>query len=152
MSPEYIQKWIGYLNDVDRDMSRIACEKLAKTKDPKVVPELSKALKNRPVEVRAAAARALGEIGHRSAVAALVEALKDSDIMVSSAAADALGEIGDSAAVPALSKILHDYKTGLDRHKQIYGETRGLYMAAVYALQRIGTREAKAAVQKYHTW
>lgn len=152
MSVEYIQKWLGYLNDIDRDMSRIACEKLAKTKNPDIVPDLAKALKNRPLEVRAAAARALGEIRHRSAVPALISALKDQDYMVSSAAADALGEIGDPAAVPALRQVLHDYRSGADRHQQIHGESRGLYMAAVYALERIGTHDARAAINKYHRW
>jgi HEAT repeat protein len=151
MSVEYMEKWVDYLHGVDREMSRIACEKLAKLKDPAVVGELAKVLKNRPPEVRAAAVRALGTIGHRSAVPALVEALGDYEPIVSSAAADAIGEIGDASAVPALSRILKNYKEA-DRHHQIHGQARGLYMAAIHALERIGTREAKATIQKYHHW
>jgi HEAT repeat protein len=121
----------------------MACEKLAKTKDPAVIPELAKALHNRPVEVRAAAARSLGELGHPSAVPSLVRALADSDVMVSTAAADALGEIRDASAVPALRQVLHNYRTSKNRHEQIYGDNRGLYTAAVYALKRIDSRDAR---------
>jgi HEAT repeat protein len=152
MSPEYIKKWVGYLDDIDADMSRIACEKLAKTRDPSVVPELAKALHNRPLDVRAAAARALGEIGHPSGVPALIEALRDLEPGVSSAAADALGVIGDASAVPALRQVLHDYKTGINRYNQLHGDFRGLYVAAVQALRQIGTREAQAAIAKYDSW
>lgn len=153
MTPEYIQKWVGYLNDIDRDMNLIACQKLGKTKDSSVVPELAKALRNRPTDIRAAAARALGEVGDESAIPALVQALGDPDSMVSSAAADALGQIRSDKAIPALRQILHDYKTGSsDRHQQLHGEARGLYMAAVYALRMIGTKEARAAIEKYHRW
>jgi HEAT repeat protein len=152
MSPDYIQKWVEYLNDIDPEMAKLACEKLALANDPVVVEELIKALRNRPLDVRAAAARSLGKIGNHAAVPALVKALKDPDSMMSSAAADALGAIRDKSAVPALSEILHKYRTGMDRHHQLHGENRGLYMAAVYALQNIGTREAKAALNKYHRW
>lgn len=152
MTPEYIQKWVGYLNDIDRDMILIACQKLGKTKDKSVVPELAKALRNRPNDIRAAAARALGQVGDDSAITALVQALDDPDPMVSAAAAEALGEIGSDRAVPPLRQILHDYKEGNDRHHQLHGESRGLYMAAVYALQMINTREARAAIERYHRW
>lgn len=151
MSPEYIKKWIGHLHDIDPEMSRIACEKLARTRDAVVIPELARALRNRPVDVRTAAARALGQIGDPTAVPALVRALQDLDVMVSTAAADALGEIGAGEAVPALREVLHNFRAR-DRHAQIHGDSRGLYMAAVYALQRIGTKDAKAAIAEYDRW
>jgi len=151
MSSEYIQKWIKNLHGVDREISRIACEKLAKVKDPSVVSELAKVLINRPPEVRAAAARALGDIGDRSATPALIKALEDYDPIVSSAAADAIGQLGDPRAIPALQKVLQNYRAG-DHYHQLHGEGRGLYMAAVNALQRIGTMEAKVVLRKYTSW
>jgi HEAT repeat protein len=147
----FIQKWIEYLNNAtDSEMSRIAARKLGEAKDPVVVPDLIRALESRPDDVRLAAARALGEIGHRSAVKALIGLLHDSNHLVASSAADALGEIADSTAVPALVSILQDYKERSSRHFQIHGYNRGLYMAAVQALNRIGTPEALRAVATYH--
>lgn len=147
----FIKKWVDYLNNAtDAEMSRIAARKLGEAKDPVVVPDLIRALQNRPDEVRLAAARALGEIGDRAAVRSLVGLLHDGNHLVASAAADALGEIADVAAVPALVGILRDYKERSSRHFQIHGYNRGLFMAAVQALNRIGTREALQAVQTYH--
>jgi len=146
----YIEKWIGYLNDVDHEMSLIAAKKLANVSDPQVVAELINSLTGRPDDVRVASARSLGKIGDRRAVKPLVDMMKDSNPLISSAAADALGAIGDASAVPALVGILHDYKTGNSRHYQLHGFNRGLFMAAVYALERINTPEARRAVDKYH--
>ena len=151
MSVEYINKWLGFLDDVDSEMSRIACEKLAKTQDPAVVQPLTRALRNRPLEVRAAAARALGEIGQSDAVPALVEALGDMESTVSCAAAYALGDIRDPSAVPALRGVLHNYRNG-DRYSQLHGDDRGLYLAALQALRQIGTSEAREAIAKYDSW
>ena len=149
-SAKYIEKWVGYLNSADREMSRIAANKLGDTKDASVVPELVKALHKRPDEVRLAAVRALGEIGDVSAVKPLIEILQDGDPLIASAAADSLGAIGSDQAVSSLVKILSDYKNKQSRHFQIHGYNRGLYMAAVHALQRIGTPAARKAVERYH--
>jgi HEAT repeat protein len=146
----FIEKWINYLNDIDREMCLIAAQKLGSTKDSSVVPELIKALNNRPDDVRTAAARALGEIADPAAVAPLVGLLHDSNPLVASAAADALGAIGHPSAVPALVEILRDYKSGTSHHFQLHGFNRGLFMTAIYALQRIDTREARKAVNTYH--
>jgi HEAT repeat protein len=147
---KYVEKWVGYLNTSDREMSRIAAKKLGASKDPAVVPVLAKALNNRPDEVRLAAARALGEIGDPSAVPFLIQILHDSDPLVASAAADSLGEIGSEKAVPHLIEILKDYKSANSRHFQIHGFNRGLYMAAVHALERIGSADARRAIARYH--
>lgn len=152
VSNEYIEKWISNLNGVDREMSRIACEKLAKANDSTVIKELSKALVNRPNDIRTAAARALGAIGDKQAVPSLVGLLQDFDPIVASAAADALGQIGDSSAIPGLKKVLEGYKSDGDRHHQLHGEQRGVFMAAIYALERIGTPEAKTVVRKFTRW
>lgn len=146
----FIEKWVGYLNDKDRDMVLIAAQKLGEAKDKSVVPELVKALFKRPDDVRTAAARALGSIGDASAVPYLVQLLDDNNTVVAAAAADSLGEIGEVSAVPHLVKILVDHKAGTSRHTQIRGYDRGLFLAAVYALQKLNTWEARQAVAKYH--
>lgn len=146
---KYIEKWVGYLNSADREMSRIAANKLGDTKDASVVPYLVKALDNRPDEVRLAATRALGEIGDSAAVAPLIDVLSDKDPLIASAAADSLGAIGSDRAVSSLVRILKEYDKQ-SRHFQIHGYNRGLYMAAVHALQRIGTPAARKAVERYH--
>jgi HEAT repeat protein len=149
-NPKYIQKWVGYLNSSDREMSRIAAKKLGQTRDAGVISELVKALYNRPDDVRIAAVHALGEIGDEEAVKPLVAILQDKDPLVASAAADSLGEIGSEEAVKPLIKILRDHKTKQSRHFQIHGYNRGFYMSAVHALQRIGTPNARKAVDRYH--
>jgi HEAT repeat protein len=147
---DYVEKWVGYLNASDRDMSVMAARKLAKTNDPRSVSELIHALKGRPDDIRIAAIRALGEIGSKQAVKPLVRLLHDPDPILASAAADALGAIGDKASVPALVEVLHDFKSGNSRHSQLHGFTRGVFMAAIYALERINTPEARRAIQQYH--
>lgn len=146
----YIEKWVRYLNDTDRDMSRIAAEKLGNTGDVAVVPELVNTLNNRPDDIRLAAIRSLGKIGDPSAVKPLVKMLDDMNPMIASTAADALGLIGDDRAVRPLAKILRDYKSENNRHDQLHGANRGLYMAAVYALQGFKTREARRALEQYY--
>ena len=149
---KYVQKWIGYLNDIDREMSRLAAQRLGESKNPNAVPALVGTLRNRPDDVRLAAVRSLGQIGDAGAVNALVVLLDDMNPMIASTAADALGDIGDDSAVPALRKVLREYKKSISRHNQIHGDQRGLYTASVSALKRIGTRDALKAVEKYTTW
>lgn len=146
----YIEKWVGFLNAVDREMSVMAAQKLSKVRDESVVAELINALTQRPDDVRTAAARSLGDIGDARAVPALMALLDDSNSVLASAAADSLGKIGSEQAVPPLVQILKDYKDGRTRHNQLHGFDRGLYMAAVYALQKIGSPKALSAVKKYH--
>ncbi|MDX1992899.1 MAG: HEAT repeat domain-containing protein [bacterium] len=145
----FIQKWIGKLNAADRDMSLIAAEKLGSTRDPNLVPELVKALKNRPDDVRASAIRALAVIRHRSAVPHLLPLLNDPNPMIATAAASALGEIGHMSAVSALGEILRSYKQGNSRHEQLRGINRGVYLSALDALKRIDTIQARSFVEKY---
>ncbi len=148
MSTEYIKKWVTYLHSVDREMSRIAAEKLGQAGSNSVVPELIKALSNRPSEIRAAAARALGNIGDATAVPALSELLNDEDYIVSCAAAEALGDIRHRSAVPALREILRQNRTGA-HFERTRSFDRGLYVAAIHALERIGTMDALEAIRKY---
>ena len=147
---KYVEKWVGYLHKADREMSRIAAKKLGETKDNSVVPELVKALYNRPDDVRIAAIRAIGEIGDVSGVQPLIEMLNENDQLISSAAVDSLGEIGSEMAVPHLVEILKNFRSSnQSRHKQLHGFDRGVFMAAIHALQRIGTPAARKAIDKY---
>jgi len=57
-------------------------------------------------QVRADAARSLGEVGDERAVDALLAALHDPEETVRAAAAAALGKIGDPRAIPALTNLL----------------------------------------------
>lgn len=148
--PRFIKKWVGYLHDVDRQMSIIAAGKLGSTKDPNVIPELTKALVKRPDDVRIAAARALGDIGHPSAVPWLKKLLKERNSILASTAAESLGKIGDSSAVPALIEVLESYKSAKSRHDQLHGFDRGVFTEAIYALKKINTVPARQAIAKYH--
>jgi HEAT repeat protein len=147
-SVDYIRKWVSYLNSGDREMSRIAAEKLGQTNSNQVVPDLIRALKNRPPEIRAAAARALGHLGDITAVNALAETLNDDDSIVSCAAADALGQIKHRSAVPALREVLRIQSSGF-HYERTRGHDRGLYVAAYNALQAIGTTDALEAIRRY---
>ena len=89
------------------------------------VEPLVAALKDGHYPQRAAAARALGEIGDARAVEPLVAALKDSSWHVRKAAAQALGEIGDARAVKPLVPLLKDSSSYVQE-------------AAAQALVRIG--------------
>jgi len=80
---------------------------------------------------RQAAARALGQIGDRSAVGPLVQALKDSDENVLIAAARALGPMGEARSVEALIAVL-----------QAPGVSWFVHAAAAEALGQIGDARA----------
>ena len=146
----FIDKWINCLRGSDHELARIAATKLGTTKHPTVVQELIKVLHNRPDDLRVAAIRALGSIGDETAVKPLIELLDDPHPVVSSAAVGALGEIGSPKAVAPLIRILRDYKQIEDRHEQIHSANRGLYMAAIDALARINTPEARDALKRYY--
>ncbi|NWF67991.1 MAG: HEAT repeat domain-containing protein [Chloroflexi bacterium] len=148
MSVEYIRKWVNHLHNVDREMSRIAAEKLGQTGDQSVVPDLIRALNNRPSEIRAAAARALGRLGDPAAVPALAVLLSDDDSIVSCAAADALGAIGHRSAVPPLRDVLRGQAGGA-HYERTRAHDRGLFVSALQALQSIGTSDALEAVKRY---
>jgi HEAT repeat protein len=102
------------------------------------VPGLLVSLKSDDAQVRAGAARALGEIGPpaRAAVADLTGILKDRERDVRRNAAEALGGIGPAAqaAAGALSAALKDADWQVRR-------------AAAYALGRLGTREVEPALK-----
>ncbi len=146
-----LEKWLRLLTEGDREMNKIAAEKLGVIGDSAAVPALTTALDRRPAEVSAAAARSPGTIGDQSAVPALIKALQEHhDTLVNMAAADALGELRATKAVDALEKVIIDYdiaSTG-DRHARIYSDRRGLYISAIQALEKIGTSRSLAIARK----
>ncbi len=148
---QFVEKWIGYLNSIDHEMSVIAAQKLGKvTDDDNAADELIKSLTKRPDDIRIEATRSLGQMKATRAVPMLVRLLDDPNPMLASTAAEALGIIKDSSSVQPLIKVLEDYKSGRNRHNQLHGFDRGLFMAAVHALEQINTFEARQAVKKYH--
>jgi len=149
-NPQFIEKWVHYLNDVDREMSCIAAQKLGATKDSSVIPALVAALmKNRPDDVRISIIRALGTIGHVSAIKSLIPLLKDNSATVATTAANAMGEINHPSCVAPLTEVVQTYKQAYNRHSQLHSGTRGVYIAALSALERIGTSQAREVVEKY---
>ncbi len=144
-SQKRLEKWLRTLDEGDRDLNRIAAEKLGEIGDPAAVPALCAALERRPADVSAAAARALGAIKDVSAVPALLTAMRTHfDALVNMAAAEALGEIGDDTAINALKKVIDEYNSEYrgNRHARFYNNKRGLYTAAIRSLERIGTPKA----------
>lgn len=94
---------------------------------------LREQLADRHADVRAEAARALGDRREKAAVPLLARVLAtDRSVRVRAAAAEALGWIGDAAAVPDLIAALDS------------GHAR-VQAAAREALRRIGTDEARRA-------
>jgi HEAT repeat protein len=83
-------------------------------------------MRRNSVDVRQAAAEALGKIGDARVVEPLIAALKDTDKDVRQAAAVALGKIGDARAVEPLIAALKD-------------EERDVRAVATEALVKIGT-------------
>jgi len=101
---------IEALRDPNSDNLRTwAASILGEMRSRAAVPNLIRALWDRAESVRAAAARALGEIADHRAVNALLEGtLRDPSALVRMEAAVALGKIGDEKALEALQLALTD--------------------------------------------
>ncbi len=94
---------------VETELRTIACWVLARCESEQAVATLLAILSDRAKEVRAAAAKSLGELGDALAVPSLVVALSaDTDREVRRAAAYSLGLIGDPTALEALTNKLKD--------------------------------------------
>ncbi len=86
---------------------------------------IAQRLTNPDLNVRAAAARALGTLGDTNFTAVLIGALRDPAWEVRAQAARALGLIGSAEAVPALASVLTDRSWWVRRH-------------SAYALAKLG--------------
>jgi HEAT repeat protein len=125
--------WARDLSDAKPDVRRGAAFALGRIGGAALAaaPELTKCLQDADAGVRAAAARAIGDIvvslqgggaGFRVAGPALADALAaDTDSHVRAAAAYALGAFREESAAPALRKALHDPDARVRR-----GATRAL--------------------------
>lgn len=107
---------IPFLSDTDNDTRRLAVEAVGALGEPSVAPALRDIVsKDRQEPVRAAAARALGELKDKKAQTVLEEALHDGRT-VRCQAIVALGLIGDKCAVPALLAQLRDQAPEIRYH------------------------------------
>lgn len=104
---------------------------------PAINPLLN-ALKDRDINVRRAAAEALGKIvpDNQVAVKPLIGALKDSDLRVRMAAATALGNHGSEAqeAVPQLRQVMKE--TGRDKKKNPLRRAAGMALRSIMGKPR----------------
>ena len=79
-----------------------------KAKDPDAVHPLLELLADKDAEVRAQAAKVLGESSHSPALAALIGLLKDSSVRVRFHSAIALGKLKDPKAIAPLLELVED--------------------------------------------
>lgn len=115
-------------NQLARIHGIIGLSQLARLKNKNFAAPLIALLKDNDAEIRAQAAKWLGDIKYEEAGESLLPLLKDSNSRVSFFAAEALGRIAHEAALPALIDLLdaNDDEDAFIRH------------AASLALARIG--------------
>ena len=134
---------------LDRDESEVrkeAAAGLAAVNSPGAMKELERAIDDRDPNVRVIAVRALGERGHRAALAKLEAAvngklLKHAELTEKTAFFEAYGMLAGSAGIAALRPMLET--KGLLRRKED-PETRA---CAAMALGKIGDDEAKTVLK-----
>ena len=131
---------LNALKDESSHVRWSAVRALSTIDDHKVIPGLLTALRDEDVTVIDAAAEALGRIG-RAAQPGLLRAFKERRPEVRGAAVEALGRMGNSKAVRPLRKLLGDRARSAITGRRI-GEL------AAEALERIGSKEALAALRK----
>jgi HEAT repeat protein len=95
------------LKNKNDDVRRESVYALGEIQDPKAVPALIEAFRDKDSEVRSEAARSLIIFGSVAAPL-LIKALNDEKYIVHKYASLVLGEIGDNSAVSGLSKVLFD--------------------------------------------
>jgi len=89
-------------------------------------------------QVRASAAKSLGDFGNPKAISYLMKLFDDPDIFVLESVIEALGNL---EAIEAVPKIIHNLKTSPDY---------GIRKVAAEALIKIGTDEAFEAVKEQY--
>jgi phycocyanobilin lyase subunit alpha len=100
--------------------------------------------------LRRNAARALGKLGDKSAVAALIQSLECSDYYVREAAAESLGMLFDSRAIPALhSLLITGLTTELNGELLIESTRSQPYDAILEALGNLGATESIPQIQPF---
>jgi HEAT repeat protein len=133
---------VNALHDEHHLVREVTAEALGKMANATAVPGLLEALRDLQPFVRRAAVEALGHIGQKTAVSAMIPLLRDEDNQVRWSATEALGRLGDPAAVPELiARFNDDYAPSWE-------EKRVCDVAAA-ALEKIGTQEAKSAVERW---
>jgi HEAT repeat protein len=100
-----------------------------------LMEKLIAALRDDDEDIRIMAAVDLMQIGE-PAVEPLLAVLRDADAVGRSCAASILGQIGDARAVELLATALYDLDVNVCR-------------SAAYALHKIGTPEALAAIEQW---
>ncbi|MDA0833196.1 MAG: HEAT repeat domain-containing protein [Planctomycetota bacterium] len=99
---------INGLNDQSETVQLRCIDALGEHKSPDVIiPLVSKLTVNRSVTIRAAAAKALGEVGDEAAVDNLIDALKD-EYSVRCKVIVSLGQIASQKSLPALLSQVKD--------------------------------------------
>jgi len=109
---------------------------LGKTKDPRAFEPLLELLRHPDYRTRHHAAVALGDLGNAKARPMLRARLQDESGYVRAAAAEALWRLGERDVLPVLSDVL------------VHGEEDWEQAEAARVLARIGTREARAALER----
>ena len=138
--PRAIPALLEALKDESSQVRWSAVRALSAIEDEQVVPALLAALRDEEITVIDAAAEGLGRFG-KSAQAGLIRALRERRPAVRGAAAEALGRLRHSKAVRPLRKLLNDRA-----RSAITG--RRISELAAQALERIGSKEALAALRK----
>jgi HEAT repeat protein len=145
MSEQRLNQWLEVLREPDAEMSKIAAEKLGGIGSPVAVPDLIIAMQKRTAMVAGAAAKSLGRLNDKRAVAPLIQALTShQDIIVQTAAAESLGALKAVEAVPAIKKVIETYLQANkhDHFTMTRSHQRGLFITCIDALKAIGTMDA----------
>jgi len=145
MSEQRLRQWLEVLREPDAEMSKIAAEKLGDIGSPDAVPDLITAMQKRTALVAGSAAKALGRLKDKRAIAPLIQALTaHQDILVQTNAAEALGVLKAVDAVPVIKKVIETYlqTNKHDHFTMTRSHQRGLFITCIDALKAIGTMDA----------
>lgn len=97
------------LEDKDPVVREEAVDLLSESKDGRAFKHLTEVLLNDEDEdVRARAAKALGDFGDQRAIDPLIKALQDKDVWVRENVVNALGQIGEERVISPLMEVLRD--------------------------------------------
>jgi HEAT repeat protein len=168
MGPEAIPVLISAIKDGSVEVRIKVIEALRKLGAKEAVPVVVEAMKDGDINVRLCAIDTLKKIGEKEAlIPVLIKTLTDQETGVKVKAIGALGDIGTGAkaAVPILTQLLKDKDnsivvSSIDTLGKIGKDARSAVPALIQiaskgetdaydALEKIGTVEAKAAVERH---